>query len=50
VRLKRLSPSSIHKEEQRQVIVPLSKQVDPAEALVTLLAELVPVETGSLAS
>jgi transcription-repair coupling factor (superfamily II helicase) len=50
VRLKRLSPSSIYKEEQRQVIVPLSRSVDAADALVTLLGELVPVEATSVAS
>jgi transcription-repair coupling factor (superfamily II helicase) len=50
VRLKRLSPSSIFKEELRQVVVPLSKQVDPADALVTLLGELVPAEEPSVAS
>ena len=50
VRLRRLSPSSIYKEEQRQVIVPLAKTVDAADALVSLLAELVPDETASVAS
>ena len=50
VRLKRLSPSAIHKEEQRQLVVPLSKSVDPADALVTLLAELVPDEAPPVAS
>jgi hypothetical protein len=50
VRLKRLSPSSIYKEEQRQLVVPLARAVDPADALVTLLSELVPVEEASVAS
>jgi transcription-repair coupling factor (superfamily II helicase) len=50
VRLKRLSPSSIYKEEQRQLVVPLSKSVDPADALVTLLTEHVPAEEASVAS
>jgi transcription-repair coupling factor (superfamily II helicase) len=50
VRLKRLSPSSIYKEEQRQLVVPLARGVDPADALVTLLAELVPAEDASVAS
>ena len=50
VRLKRISPSSIYKETQRQLVVPLAKAVDPADALVTLLGELVPVEAPSLAS
>jgi hypothetical protein len=50
VRLKRLSPSSIYKEEQRQLVVPLSRSVDLADALVTLLAELVPAEEASVAS
>ena len=30
--------------------IPLSKQVDPADSLVTLLTELVPEETTSVAS
>jgi len=50
VRLKRLSPSSVYKEEQRQLIVPLSRSVDAADALVTLLTELVPAEVASVAS
>jgi transcription-repair coupling factor (superfamily II helicase) len=50
VRLKRLSPSSIYKEDQRQLVIPLARSVDPADALVTLLTELVPVEEASVAS
>ncbi|HYD10965.1 MAG TPA: TRCF domain-containing protein, partial [Acidimicrobiales bacterium] len=50
VRLRRLAPSAIYKEEQHQLVVPLSKQVDPADALSTLLAELVPAEDASVAS
>jgi len=50
VRLKRLAPSSIYKEDQRQLVLPIAKQVDPAEALSTLLQELVPAESASVAS
>jgi len=50
VRLKRLAPSAIYKEDLGQLVVPLSKSVDPADALVTLLSELVPDESASVAS
>jgi transcription-repair coupling factor (superfamily II helicase) len=49
VRLRRLAKDAIYKEEIGQLVVPLRKGVDVAEALTTLLAELVPVES-SLAS
>jgi transcription-repair coupling factor (superfamily II helicase) len=49
VRLRRLAKDAIYKEELGQLVVPLRKGVDVADALITLLAELVPVES-SLAS
>jgi transcription-repair coupling factor (superfamily II helicase) len=50
VRLRRLSKEGVYKEDLGQLVVPLSKAVDPADALVTLLTELVPAEAASLAS
>ncbi|MBW8826144.1 MAG: transcription-repair coupling factor [Acidobacteria bacterium] len=50
IRLKRLAPSAVYKEDAMQLVVPISKSVDPADALVTLLAELVPAEAASVAS
>jgi transcription-repair coupling factor (superfamily II helicase) len=49
VRLRRLAKDALYKEEQGQLVVPLRKGVDVAQALIDLLAELVPVES-SLAS
>jgi transcription-repair coupling factor (superfamily II helicase) len=47
IRLKRLAPSAVFKlapgeSDIGQLVVPLAKGVDPADALVLLLAELVP--------
>jgi transcription-repair coupling factor (superfamily II helicase) len=42
MRLKRLARNAIHKETQRQLVVPLPKGVDPAAHLVGFLRELVP--------
>jgi transcription-repair coupling factor (superfamily II helicase) len=47
IRLKRLAPSAVFKPaagegDGGQLVVPLAKGVDPADALVILLAELVP--------
>jgi transcription-repair coupling factor (superfamily II helicase) len=47
IRLKRLAPSAVYKDEVGQLIVPLAKGVDPAEALTTLIAELVPADTAA---
>jgi transcription-repair coupling factor (superfamily II helicase) len=49
VRLRRLAKDAIYKEELGQLVVPLRKGVDVADALIALLGELVPVES-SLAS
>ncbi len=43
-RLKRLARGAIHKEEQRQLVVPIPKGSDAAEFLVGFLQELVPPE------
>jgi transcription-repair coupling factor (superfamily II helicase) len=50
IRLRRLSRDAIYKEELGHLVVPIAKGNDVAEALVTLLAELVPAEAPSLAS
>jgi transcription-repair coupling factor (superfamily II helicase) len=41
-RLKRLSRGALHKEEQRQLVVPIPRREDPATFLVEFLQELVP--------
>jgi transcription-repair coupling factor (superfamily II helicase) len=50
VRLRRLSKDALYKEDQGQLVVPLRKSDEVADALTTLLSELVPAETSSLAS
>jgi len=50
VRLRRLARDAIYKEEVGQLVVPIRKGIDVAEALTTLLGELVPAEASSLAS
>jgi transcription-repair coupling factor (superfamily II helicase) len=50
VRLRRLSRDALYKEEQGQLVIPIRKGNDVAEALIVLLTELVPVEASSLAS
>jgi transcription-repair coupling factor (superfamily II helicase) len=42
MRLKRLSRAAIHKEDQRQLVVPLPRGQDPAGYLVELLDQLFP--------
>jgi transcription-repair coupling factor (superfamily II helicase) len=44
VRLRRLARDAVHKEDLRQLVVPLAKGADAAGALTTLLRELVPDE------
>jgi transcription-repair coupling factor (superfamily II helicase) len=41
-RLKRIARGAIHKEEQRQLVVPIPRQDDPATFLVGFLQELIP--------
>ena len=43
-RLKRLSKAAIHKEDLRQLVVPIPRGTDPATFLVGFLRELVPDE------
>jgi transcription-repair coupling factor (superfamily II helicase) len=43
MRLRRLSRSSIYKEDQEQLVVPIERGAEPAEYLVAFLRELVPV-------
>jgi transcription-repair coupling factor (superfamily II helicase) len=50
VRLRRLAKDSLYKEEIGQLVIPIRKGIDVAEALTVLLAELVPAEAPSLAS
>ncbi|MCU1484571.1 MAG: transcription-repair coupling factor [Actinomycetia bacterium] len=50
VRLRRLIKDALYKEEQGQLVVPIRKGNDVAEALILLLTELVPTEASSLAS
>ena len=42
MRLKRLSKGAIHKEDQRQLVVPIPRAQDPATFLVGFLDQLVP--------
>ena len=42
IRLQRLWPKAVYKEEQAQVVVPLPRGADPAHALSDLLGQLVP--------
>ena len=44
IRLQRLWPKAVYKEEQAQLVVPLPRGADPAEALTDLLSRLVPAE------
>ena len=44
-RLKRLSKGAIHKEDQRQLVVPIPRGQDAATFLVAFLQELVPAPT-----
>ncbi len=50
LRLRRLARDALYKEELRQLVVPLPRGADVATVLRELLAELVPVEEGALAS
>jgi transcription-repair coupling factor (superfamily II helicase) len=44
MRFKRLARDGIYKAEQHQLVVPMRRGVDPAQALVKLLRELRPAE------
>jgi transcription-repair coupling factor (superfamily II helicase) len=43
VRLGRLAPKAVYKEDASQLVLPLPRAADPAEALTVLLSELVPL-------
>ncbi|HET9733299.1 MAG TPA: transcription-repair coupling factor [Acidimicrobiales bacterium] len=45
LRLQRISPKAIFKEDSGQLVVPVAPGTDPAAALVELLATLVPAES-----
>ena len=45
-RLKRLSKGAIHKEDLRQLVVPIPRGQDPATFLVGFLQELLPIEAS----
>ncbi|HEX9529777.1 MAG TPA: transcription-repair coupling factor, partial [Acidimicrobiales bacterium] len=44
IRLKRLQPKAVYKQDSQQLIVTLARGADPAEAVAVLLDELVPVQ------
>jgi hypothetical protein len=44
VRLRRLRPEAVVKEDARQLVVPLRPDEQPVEALTALLGDLVPVQ------
>src|SRR5206468_7608104 len=50
IRLQRLHRAAVYKEDLGQLVVPVPRGADPAEFLVSLLRELVPEETPSVAS
>ena len=49
IRLQRLHPKAVYKEEIGQIVVPLPRGAHPADFLTELLGEMVPVETTSVA-
>jgi transcription-repair coupling factor (superfamily II helicase) len=50
IRLQRLHPKAVYKEDLGQLVLPLPRGTDPAPAIVELLRELVPQEEASVAS
>ncbi|HEX5267561.1 MAG TPA: transcription-repair coupling factor, partial [Acidimicrobiales bacterium] len=47
MRLQRLFPKAVYKEDQGQLIVPLPPKSDPADAVAELLSQLVPEEAAA---
>jgi transcription-repair coupling factor (superfamily II helicase) len=47
MRLKRLAKGAIHKEDLRQLVVPIPRGADPATFLVGFLQELIPAENAT---
>jgi transcription-repair coupling factor (superfamily II helicase) len=50
IRLARRFPKAIYKDDVAQIVLPLPPRAKAAEFLVAFLAEIVPVEAGSVAS
>ena len=51
IRLQRVAPDAVYKEDLAQLVRPLPRGADPADAVIALLRELVPVEVpASVAS
>jgi hypothetical protein len=50
VRLTRLWPKGIYKEDSGQLVLPLPRGADPAAELVDLLRQLIPVEAAAVAA
>jgi len=50
IRLQRLAPDAVYKEDLRQLVVPVRRAADPAQAVVSLLRELVPAQPAALAT
>jgi transcription-repair coupling factor (superfamily II helicase) len=50
IRLKRMYPKAVYKEEIDQVVLPLPRGADAAEAVTAFLAAIVPAEAPSVAS
>ncbi len=50
IRLQRVARDAVYKEDLEQLVVPLNRGVDQAEALVALLGALVPAETPPVLS
>ena len=50
IRLQRLWPKAIYKEDIGQIVLPVPPRVDAAEYLAALLAAMVPVDSPSVAS
>jgi transcription-repair coupling factor (superfamily II helicase) len=50
IRLQRLHPKAVYKEDLAQLVVPLPRGADPAQFLLELFAAMVPAEESSVAS
>ena len=50
IRLQRVHPKAVYKEDLGQLVLPLARGAEPVEALLTFLDEMVPDEAVSLPS
>ena len=50
IRLQRRFPKAVYKEDLGQIVLPLPRGADAAEALIAFLSEIVPAEVPSVAS